>query len=134
MDNLDHHREVDDDIMEAVNLVNALEMNQTHVEMTLGLWRSTSEEDTRRLKSKFKNISPRYEKLNSKDDIAVIPTIYLLKNIHDFVLVKTHKLIQKCFKADGYGEIQFINTEHNVGKLKILVCLCLENQHHNLLF
>jgi len=109
----------DEAVMDVMKLINVVDLTRTQCEFVLGVLRSTSEKQVQELKNKYTLISARYEKINSKNDVAVESTRLCIFEFNNRIIVEFNNLVNQSFKANIY-EDGFTKTVENMAQVKIL--------------
>ena len=125
LENLSNTNDVEDIIVDIMKMINAVELLQSHFEFIVDMLKTQSPSDVERVKSKHELVKDKYESIKSKEDIAEVPTKYVVVTMHDKLFNELQKTLEKCFKIHSHGEVELIKSVENTSRIKIVVSLLL---------
>lgn len=115
-------KDVDDDVMHILSVVSAMDLLKMHLEFTMAVLESNSEEEVIVLKdNKFALIREKYDHVKSKKDLSPVPAKYAVAMMHDKVVAELKKVLKKLFKKNKFGEIELLNKEDNLARIRVIV-------------
>jgi len=119
--NLNPLLETDKIANEISELLDFAKLFKKHLDFTLALLSTNSQEEVEALKEEFSEIKDFYEKVKTKEDLAVLPAKTALATFHDKLILELDDTLKKCFKKGRKGRMRLSNNPNNIALIRILV-------------
>lgn len=123
MDHLGCPKDMDEEVMQIIRILNAAEIMHMHYEFTIEVLGTNSEEEVQRIKDKYHLIKGRYDKIKTKEDFTLIPAKHCATLFYEPIILQFLRLMKKVFKRHRNGEIELVKNRETYSKLRIVVSI-----------
>lgn len=106
-------------VTEMLNMIQAFELTKTHFKFVFDVLASTSDEQIAEIKSTLTRIKEKYEKVNTIEDVAVVPTKYVLMLFYSKVLPMLRRVVEESFKEGYSGEVELVSSDIVIERMRI---------------
>jgi len=115
------HKQENETITELNKVRAEAEKLLCHLEFTIAMLASKSDEEVVAIKEKHHTIRDLYSKIVSKECFAIVPLKHVIVAYHDKVLIDLFKVFKKSFKVKRNGQAKFAFNADNLSRMKIVL-------------